>query len=133
MIIIACLDDGNGMLFNKRRQSSDKVLTDRIIKLCENRRLLVNEYSAKLFGEAEILVSNDFLKIANKGDYCFVENADITEFAEKIERIIIYRWNRKYPSDFKFPISILEKMRLVSTENFVGNSHSEITEEIYSL
>ena len=53
--------------------------------------------------------------------------------AEKIEGVIIYRWNRKYPSDFNFPIGFLENMRLVSTENFVGNSHPEITEEIYSL
>lgn len=133
MIIIVCLDDGNGMLFNKRRQSSDAVLTDRIIKLCENSRLLVNEYSAKLFEKHEVSVSKDFLKEAAEGEYCFVENADITEFTEKIERIIIYRWNRKYPSDFKFPIGFLENMRLVSTENFVGKSHPEITEEIYSL
>ena len=133
MIIIVCLDDGNGMLFNKRRQSSDAVLTDRIIKLSAKSRLWVNEYSAKLFEKDEVSVSEDFLKEAAEGEYCFVENADITEFTEKIEGLIIYRWNRKYPSDFKFPISILEKMKLVSTENFVGKSHPEITEEIYSL
>ena len=133
MIIIVCLDDGNGMLFNKRRQSSDEVLTNRVAKLSAKSRLWVNEYSAKLFEKHEVSVSEDFLKEAADGEYCFVENADITEFTEKIEGLIIYRWNRKYPSDFKFPISILEKMKLVSTQNFVGKSHPEITEEIYSL
>lgn len=133
MIIIACLDDGNGMLFNKRRQSSDEVLINRVAKLSAKSRLWVNDYSAKLFAKHEVFVSKDFLKEAAEGEYCFVENADITEFTEKIEGVIIYRWNRKYPSDFKFPIGFLENMRLVSTENFVGNSHPEITEEIYSL
>ncbi|MEE1074809.1 MAG: ribonuclease Z, partial [Acutalibacteraceae bacterium] len=80
MIIIACLDDGNGMLFNKRRQSSDEVLTNRVAKLSAKSRLWVNEYSAKLFEKHEVSVSEDFLKEAADGEYCFVENADITDF-----------------------------------------------------
>lgn len=133
MNIIVCIDDGGGMLFNKRRQSSDEVLTKRVSKLSKNSRLLINEYSAKLFEGMDILVDNSFLKNAQKGDYCFVENEDITEFLHKTEKIILYRWNRKYPSDFKFPIEILKDLKLVKSESFVGKSHPEITEEIYEV
>ena len=34
MILIACVDDNLGMLFNNRRQSMDRVLRARLLKLC---------------------------------------------------------------------------------------------------
>lgn len=133
MKIIVCLDDGNGMLFNKRRQSSDAELCKRIIEKAENRPVFMNNYSSKLFDGGNIIVDDNFLNVAQKGDYCFVENTDIMPNFEKTEQIIIYRWNRKYPSDVKFSINLLEKFKLISSENFKGNSHPEITEEIYGL
>ena len=134
MNIIVCLDDNDGMLFNKRRLSSDSVLTDRIARFATNNHLWMNDYSAKLFEGSNIIVDELFLQKAEKGDYCFIENVDITNFAEKTESLIIYRWNRRYPSDKKFPISLfLPDRKLISTMEFEGNSHPEITEEIYAL
>ena len=95
MKIIVCLDDGNGMLFNKRRQSSDAELCKRIIDKAENRPNFMNNYSSKLFDGNNIIVDDNFLNFAQMGDYCFVENTDIMPNFEKTEQIIIYRWNRK--------------------------------------
>ena len=132
MNIIVCLDDKNGMLFNKRRQSSDIRLIDRIMEITSAATLLTNSYSAKQFSD-NIIINENFLNIAKAGEYCFVENCDIKDYKEKIEKIIIYRWNRVYPADMFFPIEILEGLKLASTYEFKGNSHEKITEEIYAL
>lgn len=133
MIIIACADDNLGMLFNKRRLSSDIRVIERISELTRNHRLYMHEYSLKLFQNfgGNIIVDNDFLSKAGKDDYCFVENADIKQFQNDIDKIIIYRWNRRYPSDFKFPEDILKNRKIGSAFDFEGNSHKKITEEVY--
>lgn len=131
MNIILCLDDKNGILFNKRRQSRDRVLCERVLELSAGSRLLMNEYSAKIFPEGNIIVDENFLKNAVTGDYCFVENADFLRYTEKIEDVIIYRWNRVYPSDVKIDASFFSGREAASTEDFEGSSHEKITEVIY--
>ena len=131
MNIILCLDDNNGILFNKRRQSRDRVLCERVASLASGGRLLMNEYSSGLFEGFDVVVDANFLENAQNGDYCFVENADFSAFSEKIEDVIIYRWNRAYPSDVKIDISFLNGRIVASSEDFKGNSHDKITEVIY--
>lgn len=136
MTVIICLDDKGGMLFNKRRQSRDCAVTRDILGTVGDKRLLISDYSKELF-EAEseassrIIVSKDFIFDAERDDFCFVEDRDIVPFLDRIEKIIIYRWNRIYPSDFLFDVSLLENFRLKSTEDFKGNSHERITKEEY--
>ena len=80
MIIIACVDDNNGMLFHQRRQSRDIALYKHILQLTDGKRLLMNEYSAKQFLKEQyqnIIVQSDFLDIAQEQDYCFIEKTDI--------------------------------------------------------
>ena len=43
MNIIVCLDDKNGLMFNKRRQSQDKILRTNIKELVKNKNLFMNE------------------------------------------------------------------------------------------
>lgn len=135
MILILCLDDNNGMMFNHRRQSRDKVLLAHILEITQNNPLWMNAYSAQLFHEDEtrININEDFLTQAKEGDYCFVENIDITPYEEKIEKIILYKWNRNYPDDFYFTLPLEEHgWNLIETNEFVGHSHEKITEEVYS-
>ena len=49
MIIIAAVDDRNGMMFNHRRQSQDKVLREKILSLTAGKLLWMDHYSAKQF------------------------------------------------------------------------------------
>ncbi len=130
MNLIICLDDKNGMLFNKRRQSRDSVLNERVLSISSGARLLMNTYSAKLFSDSETVADDNFLNIAESSDYCFCEAA--VESLENAEKIYVFRWNRHYPADtfFKFDIE-KEGYSLESTEEFVGSSHEKITLDIY--
>lgn len=101
--------------------------------LTRGKKLWMNAYSAKQF-ETEcaenVVVDEDFLHNASNGDYCFVETEDIMEHLQSIEGIILYRWNRRYPSDFKLALD-LSDWTLESIFEFAGSSHEKITEEIY--
>lgn len=130
MNVIVCVDDNSGMLFNGRRQSKDiKVLQD-IEKLTKH--IWMSPFSETLFRETSIQMKVDemFLEKAEKNDFCFVENKEILPYVEKIEQIIIYKWNRKYPSDFYFQVP-LNEWSLIEQCQFSGNSHENITREIY--
>ena len=135
MNIAVCLDDKNGMLFCGRRQSKDQYLRRELLQLAQSNGLWMNGFSAKQFEEGDrIQVSEDFLERASQGQWCFVENTDILPYKEKIEYIAIYRWNRHYPSDKKFPMeAFCDTWQLVNTRSFPGYSHDEITEEVYRL
>lgn len=135
MNIAVCLDDRNGMLFGGRRQSKDQYLRQQLLQLAGSNGLWMNGFSAKQFESTDMIrVAEDFLEIAPQGNWCFVENMDILPYKEKIERIVIYRWNRLYPSDVKFPVEVFsDSWHPVSSRTFPGYSHDEITEEIYQL
>ena len=128
MTLIVCIDDRNGMLFNRRRQSRDSALCRDVLALAGN-RLFVSEYSGKLFPKANIC--RDLLECAGKGDFCFVEEPDVLPYLEKAEKLIVYRWNRHYPADVTFPAGVLENWKLTERTEFPGSSHETITREVY--
>lgn len=131
MNLIICIDENNGYSFFNRRQSKDCLLRERILSLTEGHSLWMNEYSARQFENVEnIIVDNYYLSKAGNGDYCFVEINDIS--LENTEKIILYKWNRSYPSDKFFAFDLTaEGFTLDSACDFSGNSHENITEEIY--
>lgn len=135
MNICVCVDDSMGMSFFGKRQSKDKLLTERLLSHTEYERILVRPYSLPLFtdlSDARVTVTEDFSEAGDK-DLCFFELEHVTEFADKTNRIILYRWNRKYPSDKKFPFLPRDKgFTLESSVDFAGNSHDKITEEIWT-
>ena len=136
MNIIVCVDDTGGMLFNGRRQSKDRILRAQAHLLAGGGPLWMNSYSAKQFAEdgIPVVVDEAFLEHAPEDTWCFVENVDITPFAYSIQKVALYRWNRQYPADIKFPHALFEgRWKQVSTREFAGNSHDQITEEVYCL
>lgn len=132
MIVMVCLDDRNGMLFNHRRQSRDKMLYAYIQHLTEGKRLWMNIYSAPLFADASnAMVAEDFLEQAAQEDYCFVENVPLKHYEAKIQRLLVFRWNRVYPADMHLDLLLDAQWHLVGQEEFAGNSHEKITMEVY--
>ena len=135
MNIIICLDDNNGMMFNKRRQSQDKILRESIKELVKDKTLFMNEYSYKLYKDIDdgnIIVSENYLDECENDDFCLVEDKTLSNYTEKINNIIIYKWNRTYPTDLYFDINVQnEKWELIESEEFQGSSHEKITKEIY--
>lgn len=126
MKLVVCLDDNNGMMFNKRRQSRDRVLVENILELCKGEKLYTNEYSASLFPDNTVEILENPENVENA--YCFAENFTVNE--EYIDEIIVYKWNRLYPADAYFNID-LGNWTLEETVDFEGSSHEKITREIY--
>lgn len=132
MNLIFCIDKKNGMLFNKRRQSQDRVVRERILAFSAESKLWMSQYSAKQFTEGgDFIVDDDYASKAAKEDYCFVEDK---EFAlDACETVILYHWNRQYPADRYFNVDLKANgYRVVSKTDFAGYSHEKITEEIYT-
>ena len=135
MIVIACLDDNGGMMFNHRRQSQDRMLRAHIAALVGDARLWMNHYSAQQFDADSIQhlnVDDAFLQEAVDGDYCFVEDAALAPFERWIEKIIIFRWHRTYPADQHFDIDLSGgNWKICESVEFTGHSHERITMEVY--
>lgn len=122
MRLIVCLDDKNGMAFNHRRQSRDRIVTEKIEELAKGSILHFSPYSAKLFPPGDFKPSEDYLSQAGEDDFCFVELEDVTPYEQQIKEITVFRWNRVYPADLKFPID-LTQWSLERTVEFPGHSH----------
>ena len=133
MKIIICLDSNNGLMFNNRRQSRDSKIIDNIFEIIGSAKLYINDFSADIFANRNVIKCNDFLEKCQKDDYCFVENADFEKHIDKVNAIIIYRWNRSYPYDKKFNTNFLTSFHLKSSINFAGTSHDKITREEFLL
>jgi hypothetical protein len=135
MKLIVCLDERNGLSFLGRRQSQDRALRQRMLQRTQGAALWMNAYSAAQFENAEtIKVDERFWEQAGDEDYCFAELAPVESFLRQISCLVVYRWNRHYPSDRSFPMEALEgRLKKRSAEDFVGSSHECITEEVYSL
>lgn len=136
MIVIAAVDDGNGMMFNRRRQSQDRVLRKKVLALTAGNRLWMSHYTARQFADCQanhICADDAFLEKAAPGEYCFVEDAPVAPHAASVEQVILFKWNRRYPSDASFDIDLSAPgWKLASTEDFPGSSHEKITMEVYT-
>ena len=132
MILIVCVDDAGGLCFNRRRQSQDRVLRARM--LARWGRLWMNVYTAGQFGPGDaVAVDEDFLEKAGPGEACFAEGPEAVEALERAEKLVLYRWNRRYPSDCRFPLDLEERgWHLEAAAEFAGSSHEKITEEVYT-
>ena len=123
MKIIVCVDNQNGMMFNHRRQSQDRVLRKRILELTGGKKLWMNAYSQKQFLQVngnmskeqeqsgQIQADEAFLEKAGPGEYCFVENKDVVPYESRIEEVILCHWNRDYPADMYWAAGSWQKRR----------------------
>lgn len=139
MKIIVCISDERGIAFNGRRQSRDRELIAIICDTLSGQNIRMSSYSESLFKDFyhdHIVVDDEnYIKEAGENDYCFIElTTDFLEYKEKIKEIVLFKWNRKYPSDVFLPEieEIVPEMKMVETMNFPGGSHDEITLEVYA-
>ena len=133
MTVIVCVDDQMGVLFNNRRQSQDRILRERRMELCKEHTLWMTSYSKKQFEDndnSSICVADNFMIAADNDSFCFSEGTPLSCYLDKIDKIVLYKWNREYPSDVTFDIN-LSNWSLNSTFEFQGSSHEKITEEVY--
>ena len=127
MTLYICLDDRNGLQFNKRRQSRDAAVLEDIRSQLTG-KLLIEAFSEKLIREAEI----PYVLSPETADDYFAEDIPAQEVLEKTSRLVIYRWNRHYPSDIRWePDLAAMGFTLKETTEFPGTSHEKITREVY--
>ena len=129
MNVIICVDNNMGLAFNNRRQSRDGILNEKIISKIRG-KLKIEAYSKSLFPSDRISVVDDILKETSSGEWCFSEKRSLKGFENKIEQLMICRWNRVYPANVHLDID-LKGWQLLSTEEFSGSSHEKITMEVW--
>lgn len=132
MTLVVCLDDNNGMMFNKRRQSADRMVDQAVLELSAEGKLYIDSYSAKKFPDA-CLLDGDHSSLFFDNDVCFAETAyAVTASLHYADRIIIYRWNKIYPADMYLPIDLTASAwKKLQTTELTGYSHEKITQEVY--
>ena len=94
-------------------------------------KLWLSLYSKQIFCDYENLEVNQEFGFAGRDDFCFVEDSEIVSYEDMVDEVYLYKWNRKYPSDVKFPKDMLNEFKLEGSTDFEGNSHEKITEERY--
>lgn len=128
--VAICLDDNGGMTFFGKRQSRDRVL---IADLCDSVDgiIYIAGFSEMLFEPhpGRYAVCTDPLLECPDGGVCFIENLALSSVLQNIERIILYKWNRCYPSDKRIDISF-DDFSVFSESEFAGSSHEKITKVI---
>ena len=127
------VDDGMGMTIFGKRQSSDRVLIADFMKDHEGKSIYISSFSRRLFENYDsVNITDDPINDSCEGGVLFIENIKPSIFIGDVGTLIIYRWNREYPSDTKFDIDPeKEGFKLISATDFVGSSHKKISKEIY--
>lgn len=129
MTVITFLDTCNGMQFNRRRQSRDRVAIADILSSFDG-TLRMTAYTAALFSEAvdRVVVLDDPLADAGAEDVCVLE----TPFAlsASVSPLVVYRWDKEYPADQRLALSA-DAWALQSATELTGYSHDKITKEVW--
>lgn len=132
MHLICAVSNQMGISFNQRRVSRDKAIYTDIANLIGEKNLYMDPYSAPLFADLKdrlsICCPENYLAEAGCDDYVFFEKGDLTQ--QQVQSLVLYRFNREYPSDFNLPIDFTRFEKLSQTE-FEGSSHEVITREIW--
>ena len=122
-----CVDNRMGFQFNGRRLSRDRAQQEDLLALCGGEKLWVAPCSAALFSWApdRVAVAEDPLQAPG---LCFLE--DRLPPPEDVEELILYGWNRDYPSDVRLDWD-LSAFEAGTQWEFPGTSHPVITRTIY--
>lgn len=131
--VALCTDERGGMMFNKRRQSRDRVLIAELVNSTEE-KIYISRYSRLLFEPHidRVVICDDPIRDCGEGGVCFVEDTPILPYIDDISRLVIYNWNRRYPCDVAFEVDHeAVGFTRVSESEFVGSSHEKITKGVY--
>lgn len=126
MTAIITLDDKNGYTLFGKRLSRDREIIKDIEK--DYSRIYASEYSAVLFRDSGIEAVSPIPDPLPGDAVLFLETEPIPEEADTL---IVYRWNKKYPSDRKYNPEENGWKRISSTD-FSGYSHEKLTKEVYT-
>ena len=133
MKIIVCVDERGGLSFAKKRHATDRLLREDMLKTCQNNTLWMGAYSYQQFEtdfQSRIALTENYQTPIPEQDYLFVERSPLTSLLSEANTLIIYNWNRHYPSDCYLDVDF-SQWHLAETEEFPGFSHPKITKEVW--
>jgi hypothetical protein len=129
MKLIICVAGNGGIAFHHRRQSRDEKVCKDILEIAES-ELYVSAYSSELFaGSSGVHVCEDVSTLGEQYYFSERQMPDVKE--EDISEVVLYHWNREYPSDVFFDLD-LSKFQLRDTREFPGKSHDRIRREVWT-
>ena len=132
MKTIVCIDDKFGVLFDGKRQSRDRVLIEDLMDFIGSSRLIITPESAPLFDVFKVEINDAPFDVAQADDFVFCEVGGLLAHLERINEVVIYKWNRTYPRDVLLDLLPWEHgFKLIDRFDFVGSSHKKITREVY--
>ena len=121
-LLVVKVENRMGISFNNRPCSNDECIEQHlndVISECTPRR-----FYARSKDEMDLLIAENSCGV-------FVSDIfDPSPCLDYFDGIILYGWNRDYPSDIKFT-SDLSEFTCVSIQDFAGKSHEKITESVY--
>ncbi len=119
-------------MFNGRRLSRDRAQQADLLAFCRGRTLWASPYSAPLFG-GQAREAEDPLAQAGPGEVCFLEGQPIAPALDRVEGIVLYRWNRAYPADTFLDVDPQAAgFTMTEAAEFPGSSHERICREVYA-
>ncbi len=124
MIGIVCIDLRNGLSFNGRRTSRDRIVIEDILSYTGDKTIWALPYSLMLFPEGTVKEWND-QAVMEEDDYFFIE-LEMPDLY--FSQLVVYRWDRRYPFDEMIDLS---DYHFVIQEKLEGNSHEVIMREVY--
>lgn len=133
MNLILCVDDQGGLSFHHRRQSRDRAVRTDILQMCKEKKLWVSSYTAQQFEEKQLeyfISSEEDFEHILADDFYFAENIIPDIDTPCVNQIILYHWNRMYPSDMKLSLPLTNR-KCIKMIEFPGYSHEKITKEVY--
>lgn len=131
MKLIVFTDLNNGMLFNNRRQSRDKALIEHIYDFVGRNKIWITLFSEDLFKNKKYnLFEINSIGEIGEDDFVFIENYSPKILEKRLNEIVLFNWNRAYPADLFFDIS-LEDWYLEDEIEIKGFSHEKISRKIY--
>lgn len=132
LTVIVTVDERGGRAFLGKRLSRDAAVCEDVLCSLDGRRLVVTPKSAPLFCGADVSVREDLFCGAAQGEVFFSEFEPLLPVGEKITTLVVYRWNRRYPSDLKLDLDPEAcGLHRIGVREFVGTSHEKITREEY--
>lgn len=128
--LVVCTDERDGLsLFNKRL-SSDKALYPWLAGLLgPGEKIHMEPYSAPLFDavDSDVVDAREDWLEAPDGLF-LLERGKVDQGV--FDRIVLVRWNRRYPSDGKFKVDADLFCRTAQTE-IAGHAHDRLTIETW--
>ena len=133
MTVVVATDMRGGMLFLGRRVSRDRALIADLARL-QSGRLLCHPFSERYLISMGLspIVCEDPLGSAREDDTCFIEGLPLSPHVPSITRLIVYRFDKVYPSDVSLDIDPhAPPFRLAETRELPGYAHKTLSREVY--